>query len=266
MVPAWARHDFFLASEKAALELKTSRCLALTAMGARQEPEQVHSPRPLSGSCGWAYDTAAAELLTLTRRHPQVEEFWSQRTPTLSRLERHADALAVHQEARRVRRAVIGTQVAARGGMTHRTDGTLVHRLCRTRVQFAAVEVGTVLDMSDTDALLRTRRADHRVGAGRSESTVRGHHAVVQARDQPVAVEGDVLDAAQGHQTVVDPAGGVQARLEHHRPRRHALGEAAVREELAALRKENAQIKRANEVLRTASAFSAAPLDPTRPR
>jgi transposase len=47
---------------------------------------------------------------------------------------------------------------------------------------------------------------------------------------------------------------------------RHALGEAAVHEELAALRKENAQIKRANEVLRTASAFFAAQLDPTRPR
>ncbi|WP_327419224.1 transposase [Streptomyces sp. NBC_01233] len=38
------------------------------------------------------------------------------------------------------------------------------------------------------------------------------------------------------------------------------------REELAALRKENAQLKRANEVLRTASAFFAAQLDPTRPR
>ena len=36
--------------------------------------------------------------------------------------------------------------------------------------------------------------------------------------------------------------------------------------ELAALRKENAQLKRANEVLRTASAFFAAQLDPTRPR
>ncbi|MFE6848652.1 transposase [Streptomyces sp. NPDC057686] len=40
----------------------------------------------------------------------------------------------------------------------------------------------------------------------------------------------------------------------------------AEREELAALRKENAQLKRANEVLRTASAFFAAQLDPTRPR
>lgn len=38
------------------------------------------------------------------------------------------------------------------------------------------------------------------------------------------------------------------------------------REELAALRKENAQLKRANEILRTASAFFAAQLDPTRPR
>ncbi len=38
------------------------------------------------------------------------------------------------------------------------------------------------------------------------------------------------------------------------------------RVELAALRKENAQLKRANEVLRTASAFFAAQLDPTRPR
>lgn len=36
--------------------------------------------------------------------------------------------------------------------------------------------------------------------------------------------------------------------------------------ELVALRKENAQLKRANEVLRTASAFFAAQLDPTRPR
>ncbi|MFJ1618706.1 transposase [Streptomyces sp. NPDC088251] len=40
----------------------------------------------------------------------------------------------------------------------------------------------------------------------------------------------------------------------------------AEREELAALRKENARLKRANEVLRTASAFFAAQLDPTRPR
>ncbi|MEV0470929.1 transposase, partial [Streptomyces prunicolor] len=38
------------------------------------------------------------------------------------------------------------------------------------------------------------------------------------------------------------------------------------RAELAALRKENVQLKRANEVLRTASAFFAAQLDPTRPR
>ncbi|MBT2506719.1 hypothetical protein J7I98_12605 [Streptomyces sp. ISL-98] len=38
------------------------------------------------------------------------------------------------------------------------------------------------------------------------------------------------------------------------------------RAELATLRKENAQLKRANEVLRTASAFFAAQLDPTRPR
>ena len=40
----------------------------------------------------------------------------------------------------------------------------------------------------------------------------------------------------------------------------------AEREELAALRKENAQLKRANEILRTASAFFAGQLDPTRPR
>ncbi|MFC8425495.1 transposase [Streptomyces sp. NPDC057236] len=40
----------------------------------------------------------------------------------------------------------------------------------------------------------------------------------------------------------------------------------AEREELAALRKENVQLKRTNEVLRTASAFFAAQLDPTRPR
>ncbi|MFJ1546413.1 transposase [Streptomyces sp. NPDC088246] len=38
----------------------------------------------------------------------------------------------------------------------------------------------------------------------------------------------------------------------------------AEREELAALRKENAQLKRANEVLRTASAFFAAQLCATR--
>ncbi|MFD3759669.1 transposase [Streptomyces sp. NPDC058622] len=40
----------------------------------------------------------------------------------------------------------------------------------------------------------------------------------------------------------------------------------AEREELAALRRENAQLKQANEVLRTASALFAAQLDPTRPR
>ncbi|WP_141662978.1 hypothetical protein [Streptomyces sp. Wb2n-11] len=38
------------------------------------------------------------------------------------------------------------------------------------------------------------------------------------------------------------------------------------RAELAASRKENAQLKRANDVLRTASAFFAAQLDPARPR
>ncbi|MGW4983915.1 transposase [Streptomyces mirabilis] len=38
------------------------------------------------------------------------------------------------------------------------------------------------------------------------------------------------------------------------------------RDELAALRKEIVQLKRANKVLRTASAFFAAQLDPTRPR
>ncbi|CCK24432.1 hypothetical protein BN159_0053 [Streptomyces davaonensis JCM 4913] len=38
------------------------------------------------------------------------------------------------------------------------------------------------------------------------------------------------------------------------------------RAELVALRKENVQLKRANDVLRTASAFFAAQLDPTRPR
>ncbi|MFJ5804210.1 transposase [Streptomyces decoyicus] len=37
-------------------------------------------------------------------------------------------------------------------------------------------------------------------------------------------------------------------------------------EELSAPRKENTQLKRANEVLRTASALFAAQLDPTRPR
>ncbi|MEU9338727.1 transposase [Streptomyces sp. NPDC048290] len=38
------------------------------------------------------------------------------------------------------------------------------------------------------------------------------------------------------------------------------------RAELAALRREIVQLKRANEVLRTASAYFAAQLDPTRPR
>ncbi|MEV0186736.1 transposase [Streptomyces sp. NPDC050625] len=38
------------------------------------------------------------------------------------------------------------------------------------------------------------------------------------------------------------------------------------RAELVALRKENVQLKRANEVLRTASALFAAQLDPTRAR
>ncbi|MFE7466057.1 transposase [Streptomyces sp. NPDC057499] len=38
------------------------------------------------------------------------------------------------------------------------------------------------------------------------------------------------------------------------------------RAELVALRKENAQLKRANDVLRTTSAFFAAQLDPTRSR
>ncbi|WP_313904942.1 transposase [Streptomyces sp. IB201691-2A2] len=38
------------------------------------------------------------------------------------------------------------------------------------------------------------------------------------------------------------------------------------RAELVALRRENVQLKRANEVLRTASAFFAAQLDPPRPR
>ncbi|MGC5346246.1 hypothetical protein ACPXCE_05605 [Streptomyces sp. DT24] len=38
------------------------------------------------------------------------------------------------------------------------------------------------------------------------------------------------------------------------------------RAEPAALRKENTQLKRSNEILRTASAFLAAQLDPTRPR
>jgi transposase-like protein len=38
------------------------------------------------------------------------------------------------------------------------------------------------------------------------------------------------------------------------------------REELAQLRREVRELRRANEVLRTASAFFAAQLDPTRPR
>ncbi|MBL3671536.1 transposase [Streptomyces sp. M2CJ-2] len=38
------------------------------------------------------------------------------------------------------------------------------------------------------------------------------------------------------------------------------------KEELARLRREVRELRRANEVLRTASAFSAAQLDPTRPR
>ncbi|PYC64861.1 hypothetical protein C7C46_32700 [Streptomyces tateyamensis] len=40
----------------------------------------------------------------------------------------------------------------------------------------------------------------------------------------------------------------------------------AEKEELVALRKEVRDLRRANEVLRTASAFFAAQLDPTRPR
>ena len=40
----------------------------------------------------------------------------------------------------------------------------------------------------------------------------------------------------------------------------------AEQEELVALRKEVRELRRANEVLRTASAFFAAQLDPTRPR
>ncbi|MEJ8646083.1 transposase [Streptomyces sp. MS1.HAVA.3] len=38
------------------------------------------------------------------------------------------------------------------------------------------------------------------------------------------------------------------------------------KEELAQLRREVRELRRANEVLRTASAFFAAQLDPTRPR
>ncbi|MFF8100886.1 transposase [Streptomyces sp. NPDC016640] len=38
------------------------------------------------------------------------------------------------------------------------------------------------------------------------------------------------------------------------------------RTEWTALRKKNTQLKRSNEILRTASAFFAAQLDPTRPR
>ncbi|WP_369386234.1 hypothetical protein AB5J72_00295 [Streptomyces sp. CG1] len=45
-----------------------------------------------------------------------------------------------------------------------------------------------------------------------------------------------------------------------------AGGDGDERAELVALRKENAQLKRANDVLRTASAFFAAQLDPSRPR
>ncbi|CCH32949.1 transposase [Actinosynnema sp. NPDC047251] len=44
---------------------------------------------------------------------------------------------------------------------------------------------------------------------------------------------------------------------------RHTTGES---EELRRLRKENAELKRANEILKTASAFFAAELDPTRRR
>lgn len=46
---------------------------------------------------------------------------------------------------------------------------------------------------------------------------------------------------------------------------RQAEADAGEREELAALRKEDAQLKRANEILRTASALLAAQLDPARP-
>ena len=40
----------------------------------------------------------------------------------------------------------------------------------------------------------------------------------------------------------------------------------AEREEIAALRKENAELRRANEILKAASAYFARELDPTRPK
>ncbi|WP_405772473.1 hypothetical protein OG539_38380 [Actinacidiphila glaucinigra] len=55
-----------------------------------------------------------------------------------------------------------------------------------------------------------------------------------------------------------------QAVVHHHLDKAAAGGPRNA--QLAALRKENAQLKRANGVLRTASAFFAAQLDPTRPR
>ena len=44
------------------------------------------------------------------------------------------------------------------------------------------------------------------------------------------------------------------------------LPTSAEKEELARLRKENTQLRRANEILKAASAFFAQELDPTRPR
>ncbi|MCP9946807.1 transposase [Streptomyces somaliensis] len=68
------------------------------------------------------------------------------------------------------------------------------------------------------------------------------------------------------HEALRDGIRQAEAEAEADAGERGDMLTAAEREELATLRKESAQLKRANEVLRTASAFFAAQLDPTRPR
>ena len=55
-------------------------------------------------------------------------------------------------------------------------------------------------------------------------------------------------------------------RTEADEGRRSELLSSQDREELAQLRKENRELRRANEILKTASAFFAAELDPHRPK
>lgn len=60
------------------------------------------------------YETASAELLWLTKQHPEVEEFWALRMIALYRQGRQADALAVYQDARRVLAELFGLEPGAR--------------------------------------------------------------------------------------------------------------------------------------------------------